>query len=112
MTLLQQGNRFGRVQDDISTKPKLSFGIADTKNPIMHGEEQKITLTISHDGSTIEEAIIKATVINKDNIPIYRVPGFTNSSGQFTHSWKIEADKYFRRNIYYKTRCISRRLSK
>ena len=45
----------------------------------MHGEEQKITLTISHDGSTIEEAIIKATVINKDNIPIYKVPGFTNS---------------------------------
>jgi hypothetical protein len=87
-------DRFGRIRDDVSTKPELSISIEDIQNPIIHGEEQKVTVGVNHNGSAIEEALIRATVINKDSKTIYKFPGFTDNSGRFTYGWRIEPHIY------------------
>jgi hypothetical protein len=87
-------DRFGRIKDDASTKPELSIGIEDIQNPIRHGEEQKVTVGVNHNGSAIEEALIRATVINKDSKTIHKFPGFIDNFGRFTYGWRIEPHIY------------------
>jgi hypothetical protein len=87
-------DRFGGVRDDALSKPDISLGVEDIKNPILQGEDQKVTITVTHNGSAVEEALIKATVSKNDDKFIYKFPGFTDSSGKFTYSWRIEANTY------------------
>lgn len=83
-------DRFGRVEEEAAPNLQLSFDISDLKNPISRGQEQKITIAVFHEESAVEGAIVKGRVKHESGKAEHTFSGLTDSSGKYSHSWKVE----------------------
>ena len=85
-------DRFGRVEEETSLQQQLSFDINDLKSPVNRNSEQTFTLAVLHDGSPIEDAIVKGKASYQAGAPEHKFGGLTDSSGKYSHSWSIDAE--------------------
>ena len=70
------------INPEETTSEMKSFNISDLKNPIKRTEQQKVPVTVPHEGSPVEEAIVKGRVALQEGVAEYKFGGLPDNSGK------------------------------